>query len=136
MQVVENFEGHGLETRLGYLDSEQKTVFLSFKGVLDLLSAENVFIRHRSSLKKWFENRKETTRAVFDLFYLTHINSYAIGHLTQFYLILYKAKVPVTLVVNPESTAYQILDYCGLFELYGLQIQVHSLNKGLDEIVR
>ncbi len=132
MHIIKEFNEHGLETHIGYLDPEKKTIILSLNGVLDMLSTEVVFVTYRPFLNEWFENRKETELAVFDLYHLTHINSFAIGHLTQFYLVLFKRKLPVTLIVNPESTSYQILDYCGLFELHGLHVQTKPLEEGLE----
>ncbi|RMH68529.1 MAG: STAS domain-containing protein [Gemmatimonadetes bacterium] len=134
MQVHEAFTEYGLTTEIGYYDTNKTVIVISFTGVLDMLSAEVVFVKRRATLKEWFENKPDTQRIVFDLFHLDHINSFAIGHLTQFYLALYKRKIPVTLVIDPESTVYQILDYCGLFELHGLHVQRKDLTEGLEPL--
>ncbi|RMH69660.1 MAG: hypothetical protein D6675_11960 [Gemmatimonadetes bacterium] len=133
MHILEEIQERDIKLIIANEDESKKVLILSFVGTFDVLTTEAVFLKHRQLLKDYLEDATFTERVIFDLYDLTQINSFAIGHFTRFLLTLYKQKIPVTVVVNPESLTFQTLEYCGFFELHGLHVQKTSLSKGLED---
>lgn len=127
MQIIQEVKEYDIQFQLGCMGENKEVVVLSFSGSFDVLSAEAIFVQHRALLKEWLGKREETKKVIFDFYSLVQINSFAIGHITSFLLILYKRKISVTVAVNLSSMVYQTLNDCGFYELHGLDIQESPL---------
>lgn len=133
MEIIDSLTVEEAKIVVKQPEDEASTIILEFGGSLNSVTSMLLFLEKPSFFSKWLHDDVALQKMVIDLYHVDYINSMAIGHITQYCMMLEKKQIKVNVIVERGSEVYSILDFCGFFELPGIVYEQRTPQKKNDD---